>query len=160
MPRITVEPLGHDGVEAAVDVWLRAQHARHMTPSPARRARVADKLTGAVDAHGHLALVARYGPHLAGMALAEPYASDGAEPPTGHVSMVFVVPEYWGCRIGSALVRRLQSGDQGWEALSLWTRTENRRALRLYSGAGFVDTGDRSVLGKGEEILRLSWRAG
>ncbi len=159
MPRITVEPLVLDGVDGAVDVWLRARHARHITPSPARRERVAHKIATAATADDQLSLVAYYGEHLAGMALAEPYAGPEATTPTGHVSMVFVVPEYWGCRIGSALLSRLQ-GAPSWQALSLWTRTENRRALRLYAAAGFADTGERSVLGKGEEILRLSWPAG
>lgn len=154
MPRIDLTPLAAGEVRAALDIWASAQTARDLAPSPGRRERVSVRLHQAVGSPHHLALLARYGGRPAGMALAEPYADS---PGTGHVSMVFVTPAYWGCRIGSTLLERLQDPGAGWSALSLWTRTANTRALRLYRSAGFVDTGERSSLGKGEEILRLSW---
>ncbi len=40
----------------------------------------------------------------------------------------------------------------------MWTRATNRRSLRLYDSCGFTDTGDRSSLHEGAEIIRLEWR--
>ena len=74
--------------------------------------------------------------------------------------MVFVDPGYWGSGIGGALVRALQAPPEGqvWTRLSVWTRSDNRRALRLYDSCGFVDTGDRAALHEGDQISRLEWR--
>ena len=61
---------------------------------------------------------------------------------------------------GGALVRALQAPPQGqvWTRLSVWTRSDNRRALRLYDSCGFVDTGERASLHEGDQITRLEWR--
>jgi ribosomal protein S18 acetylase RimI-like enzyme len=69
-------------------------------------------------------------------------------------------PGYWGSGIGGALVRALQAPPDGqvWTRLSVWTRSDNRRALRLYDSCGFVDTGERAALHEGDQISRLEWR--
>jgi GNAT superfamily N-acetyltransferase len=143
-------------VAAAVEVWAAAREAVGGRPTPARRARVEAKVRDS-----GLAMLATYGDKPAGMVVAEPYAEGGVVDPTcGHVAMVFVEPGYWGSGIGGALLRALQSPPDGtaWTRLSVWTRATNRRALRLYGSSGFVDTGDRSSLHEGEEIIRLEWR--
>jgi ribosomal protein S18 acetylase RimI-like enzyme len=95
------------------------------------------------------------------MIVAEPYLADGIlDPSCGHVSMVFVDPGYWGSGIGGALVRALQAPPEGraWTRLSVWIRSDNRRARRLFDSCGFVDTGDRAALHEGDQISRLEWR--
>ena len=161
MPRTVITAIAEpEQLAAAVDVWAAARAAGGRTPTPGRRARVEAKLEGGVR-DGGVALLATYGGRPAGMVVAEPYAEGGVvDPACGHVAMVFVEPGYWGSGIGGRLLRALQSPPAGtaWTRLSVWTRTTNRRALRLYDSCGFVDTGDRSTLHEGEEIIRLEWR--
>lgn len=156
MPRITVDlARSEDDVRAALEVWSAANAARRKPPGAVRTERVAAKL-----AEAEVLLLARYGDRPAGMALAETYVDGDPDPACGHVSMVFVDPARWGSGIGTRLVRALQSRPAGreWDRLSVWTRLDNKRGRRLYSGTGFVDTGDRATLQDGDVIVRLSWR--
>lgn len=159
MPRTLITPI-RDGAQlsAAADIWAAARLAGGRTPTPGRRERVETKLR-----ESDVALLAHYGERPAGMVVAEPYLEGSVVDPTcGHIAMLFVTPAYWGCGIGTALVRALQAPPEGtaWTRLSVWTRVDNRRGQRLYATCGFVDTGERSTLHDGEEISRLEWRAG
>ena len=129
---------------AATDIWAAARRAGGRTPSPGRRKRVAEMLVSS-----DVALLATYGHKHAGMVVAEPYLDDDRLDPTcGHIAMVFVDPAYWGSGIGGSLIRALQAPPEGqdWTRLSVWTRHDNRRALRLYASCAFIDTGDRASL--------------
>lgn len=152
MPRIIVTEIDSDEQRAlAVDIWRAANAARRRTATEARVRRVREKVAGA-----ELALLAHYGTRPAGMLVAETYLVDGVPlPGYGHISMVFVDPAVWGSHVGTEMIRDLQSHD--WEGLSVWTRTDNRRAQRLYERTGFTDTGNRSTLHDGEEIMQLAW---
>ena len=157
MPRTVITPITDAAQrEAAAEIWAAARHAGGRTPAPGRRAEIAEQLVSS-----DVALLATYGARPAGMIVAEPYVEDGEVDPTcGHISMVFVDPGYWGSGIGGALVRALQAPPDGqvWTRLSVWTRSDNRRALRLYDSCGFLDTGDRAALHEGDQISRLEWR--
>lgn len=157
MPRTTIVAITRtDELAAAADVWQAARRAGGHRSTPVRRERLEARLRDS-----GVALLASYGDRPAGMAVAATFVDDGVEDPTcGHVAMVLVDPAYWGCGIGGALVRALQAPPEGtqWARLSVWTRTDNRRALRLYDSGGFTDTGERSTLHDGEQISRLEWR--
>lgn len=152
MPRIIVAEIDSAEQRAvAVDIWRAANAARRRTATEARIRRIKEKLDTA-----ELALLAHYGPRPAGMLVAETYLVDGVPlPGYGHLSMVFVDPAVWGSHVGTEMIRDLQS--RGWEGLSVWTRTDNRRAQRLYERTGFTDTSNRSTLRDGEEIMQLAW---
>ncbi|GGU12254.1 GNAT family N-acetyltransferase [Nocardioides albus] len=152
MPRIIVAEIDSTEQRAvAVDIWRAANAARRRNATAGRIRRVEGKLAAA-----ELALLAHYGPRPAGMLVAETYLVDGVPlPGYGHLSMVFVDPAVWGSHVGTEMIRDLQSRD--WEGLSVWTRTDNRRAQRLYERTGFTDTGNRSTLRDGEEIMQLAW---
>lgn len=152
MPRIIVAEIDSAEQRAvAVDVWRAANAARRRTATEGRIRRIKEKLDTA-----ELALLAHYGPRPAGMLVAETYLVDGVPlPGYGHLSMVFVDPAVWGSHVGTEMIRDLQS--RGWEGLSVWTRTDNRRAQRLYERTGFTDTSNRSTLRDGEEIMQLAW---
>lgn len=157
MPRTVITPITDAAQRtAAAEIWAAARHAGGRTPSPSRRVRIEEQLVSS-----DVALLATYGDKPAGMVVAEPYLEDGAVDPTcGHISMVFVDPGYWGSGIGGALIRALQAPPDGqlWTRLSVWTRSDNKRAMRLYDSCGFVDTGDRASLHEGDQISRLEWR--
>lgn len=157
MPRTVITPITDASQRAAAaHVWAAAKHAGGRTPTPDRRDRVAEKLR-----FSDVALLATYGAKPAGMIVAEPYLEDGVVDPTcGHISMVFVDPARWGSGIGGALIRALQGPPDGqvWTRLSVWTRNDNVRALRLYDTCGFVDTGERASLHEGDQITRLEWQ--
>lgn len=154
MPRIVVSEVSSPAeLDLAMMIWRSANATRRRPAGPLRTSRVRAKLVAA-----ELLLLARYGDRPAGMALAETFhdeSSGAVEPLTGHVSMVFVDPAVWGSGVGTRLLRELQS--RAWTQLSVWTRTDNRRAERLYLSAGFVDTGNRSTLQDGDEIMQLRW---
>lgn len=156
MPRILVTPATAADLDVVMGIWAAASATRRRPPGPLRTARVRQRIEDGIDAGGVL-LLASYGERAAGMALAETFVEGGVvDPTTGHISLVFVDPAVWGSGVGTKLLRELQTR---WPRLSVWTQTDNRRATRLYLGAGFTDSGNRSTLQDGEEIMRLVWSA-
>jgi GNAT superfamily N-acetyltransferase len=89
------------------------------------------------------------------MLLAEPFFDGATEPGTGHVSMLYVDPAVWGSGVGTKLLRDLEG--RSWDRLSAWTRADNRRGRRVLLAAGFTDSGNRSQLQDGEEIVQFRW---
>lgn len=152
MPRICVAlATSADDRALAMGVWRAANAARRRPAGELRTERVRQKIEAA-----ELLLVAHYGSRPAGMLLAETYVDGGVRRPLlGHLSMVFVDPAVWDSRVGTALIRDVQQRD--WDSLSVWTRTDNRRARRLYVSTGFTDTGARAALQDGDEIMQFRW---
>ncbi|SBW23091.1 arabinose efflux permease family protein [Candidatus Protofrankia californiensis] len=146
-----------DDLPAALGVWQEANTARGRPPGAQRVARVRAKLA----APDGLLLIAVAGTTVLGMVLAEPgRAQDGQGPKLDglcHVSMVFVHPDHWGRRVGELLIGHLadQACLRGFAWLQLWTGAGNDRAQRLYRRVGFVPSGRRLRLEKGEEILHF-----
>ncbi|MEU7874240.1 GNAT family N-acetyltransferase [Dactylosporangium sp. NPDC049140] len=147
-----VRAAGPDDLDAALAVWRAANEARGHAPAPARIERVRQKLRDA-DA---LVVVAVDGDEAVAMGLAEPgRADDGAGAPIpgyGHVSMVFVAPARWGRGVGGLVLDALHGA--GWARTTLWTRTGNARARRLYEKAGYRPTGRTSTLA-GDGIMQF-----
>jgi ribosomal protein S18 acetylase RimI-like enzyme len=139
----------------ALHVWCAARTADGYPPSKARIDRVRGKLA---DTDASL-LVGCDGELVVAMALSEPYrechGAGAVRPHAGHVSMVFVDPERWGRGVGSrlldALHREMRARD--WRTSSLWTRSYNERARRLYEGRGYSLTDDVKYL-RDQEIVR------
>lgn len=145
-------PAQHAG---ALSVWRAARTAAGIPPSPARIDRVQEKL---LDDAACL-LVGRDGTSVIAMALLEPqrdkHGAGAVRPCAGHISMVFVDPERWGRGVGGQLLDALhqEMRARGWTTSSLWTRSNNDRARRLYEGRNYQWTGDVQHL-RGHEILR------
>ena len=152
MPRILVTVADSARLRTtALEIWRAADAARSRPAGETRTQRVRHRIDAA-----ELLLIAHYGPRPAGMLVAETYVEDGMpQPETGHISMAFVDPAVWGSRVGTTLVRDLQGRE--WSRLSVWTRTDNRRARRLFLATDFADSGHRSTLQDGEEIMQLLW---
>jgi ribosomal protein S18 acetylase RimI-like enzyme len=138
----------------ALRVWRAARAATGVPASAARVGRVEEKL---LDDAAYL-LVGCEGPVIA-MALAEPYreqhGTGPVRPDAGHVSMVFVDPEHWGRGVGGRLLDALHEGmrARGWRTSSVWTRSNNDRARRLYAGRNYQRTADVKYL-VADEIVR------
>lgn len=141
--------------EDALGVWSAARAAGG-NPAPAGRV---DRVRQKLAEEDASLLVGCEGGVVVAMALAEPYRErDGAGPArshAGHVSMVFVDPERWGHGVGAGLLDALhgEMAARGWRTSSVWTRSGNARARRLYEGRGYSATGDVKRL-RGEEIVR------
>jgi GNAT superfamily N-acetyltransferase len=159
MQLIVMEGLPADH-EAAIQVWRAANVARNRPPSAGRVARIWEKLADP----GACLVIGRddtLGEVLA-MALAEPgRAEDGqgaVVPGSGHVSMVFVHPDFWGRGLGGQLLQGLheRTSERGWDRLTLWTRESNLRARRLYEGHGYRASGRETSLDTGDLILELA----
>jgi ribosomal protein S18 acetylase RimI-like enzyme len=150
VPRITVATATASDLDVVMSIWAAADATRRRPAGPARAARVREEVRT-----GELVLLAHYGARPAGIAVAETFVADGSpDPSTGHIAMICVDPAVWGSRVGTSLLADLQAR---WTRLSTWTRTDNRRAQRLYLGAGFTDSGHRSRLQDGAEIMQLVW---
>jgi len=150
--RMTVDA-DTDLAGAAYEVWLAARLAAGEPPAPSRCARIREKLA---DTDAHL-LVERRGTVAVGMLLAQPFRGDDGTgavvPGWGHVSMVFVRPDWQGRGIGGRLLDDLV-GDGRWPSLSVWTRGTNLRAQWLYDSRGFRPTGDRGETPSGAATQR------
>ena len=154
-------PADHEG---AVQVWRAANVARLRPPSAVRVARIWEKLA---DPSACLVIGrADCGGDVLAMALAQPGRAEDGEgaviPGCGHVSMVFVHPDFWGQGVGGQLLQGLHERvlEMGWSRLTLWTRTSNVRARRLYEGQGYRTSGHEATLGDGDPILELERRTG
>ncbi|MGH2834217.1 MAG: GNAT family N-acetyltransferase [Solirubrobacteraceae bacterium] len=92
----------------------------------------------------------------------EHYVPGAIRPDAGHISMVFVAPAWWGLGIGGELLDALhpEMRERDWRVASLWTRSSNERARRLYEGRGYRVTGEVKQLPGGEEILRYELQLG
>jgi GNAT superfamily N-acetyltransferase len=138
----------------------RGERGSWKAPAPARVARVEAKLADSAA----LMVIGSDRSTVLAMALAEPGRQDfGAGwivPDVGHISMVFVAPDRWGERVGTELMNALhhQMLAHGWDTASLWTRTSNQRARRLYGGRGYHATDDVSALETGDDIVRYEMR--
>ena len=151
MPRILIDVVTTtEGRDLAMRIWRAANHARRRPAGELRASRVREKIDAA-----ELLLVAHYGARPAGMLLAEQFMDGTPSPGTGHVSMLYVDPAVWGSGVGTKLLRDLQERD--WDHLSAWTRADNRRGQRVLLAADFIDTGSRSQLQDGEELLQFGW---
>ena len=143
--------------EAALGVWREARAAEGRPPGAERLDRVAEKLA---DPAGFL-FVERQSGDVVGMALAEAFRAAGGRgevrPGWGHVSMVFVHPEYQGRGVGGRLVGRM-TREVPWPCLSLWTRESNSRAQALYRRCGFVATSELGSTPWGDPARRWERR--
>lgn len=149
-------PTDHD---AAVHVWRAANVARLLPLNVARVARIREKLT---DPEACLVLGRSVGNEdVLAMALAEPgraeHGAGAVIPGYGHVSMVFVHPDLWGRGVGRQLLQGLhqRASERSWNRTTLWTRSSNERARRLYEGQGYRASGHETTLGDGDAILQL-----
>lgn len=69
-----------------------------------------------------------------------PSRDDDASSTVGEIEAVYVTAECWSCGFGKGLLdtakQRLTS--QGFDRLTLWALSENRRALDFYTSCGFI----------------------
>jgi GNAT superfamily N-acetyltransferase len=149
--------------ESAVRVWNAANVARLLPPGGDRVARIWEKVAepGACLVIGHLDADR----DVVAMALAEPgraeHGAGAVIPGYGHVSMVFVHPGMWGRGLGGQLLQGLheRASERGWSRTTLWTRTSNARARRLYEAQGYRRSGQETTLGSGDPILQFERQA-
>ena len=141
---------------SALEVWRAANLARALPPTERRVERVREKLA---DPSACLVIGHDAGAVIA-MVLAEPFREQAGlgpvVPGAGHVSMVFVEPLRQGRGVGGGLLDALHAemDRRAWRTSSLWTRSSNEPARRLYAGRGYRSSGDIQRLAAGDEIVR------
>lgn len=130
--------------DAALAVWHRANVTRNLVPTTARIARVKEK----IEDDEAVVLVAVLEGDVVGMGLMQSWQLDDGTGPVdearGHISMLFVDPTFTSIGVGKAVLSELiaEAGRRGWSTVSLWTRSTNERARRLYERSGFTTTGN------------------
>jgi GNAT superfamily N-acetyltransferase len=162
MVDMQIHPARQENRADALRVWRAANVARAVVPSSQRVDRVRAKLAEE-DA---VLLIGCVDEKVRAMVLAEPWReADGTGPVVGdrgHVSRVFVDPDYWGRGFGTSMLAVLGEAavQRGWVRTSLWTRETNHRARRLYLRACYQPTGRSSELPNGERILEFQQTRG
>jgi ribosomal protein S18 acetylase RimI-like enzyme len=106
---------------------------------------------------GRRAFVAEEGIDAVGVVLAGP---DPAEPTSGHVARLYVRPDRWGARIGSALYAQAIAHltESGFPEATLWVLEHNLRARRWYERLGWHETGERKPVYAPAQIDDLRYR--
>lgn len=162
MADMQIHPARQEDHSTAVRVWHAANVARGVVPSRRRIDRVRQKLAEA-DA---VVLIGFVDEGVRAMVLAEPWRdADGTGrvvADRGHVSMVFVDPDYWGQGLGTGMLAGLHEAaeQRGWTRTSLWTRESNHRAQRLYLRAEYRPTGRTDELPTAERVLEFQRKSG
>ncbi len=85
-------------------------------------------------------LVAREGESVVGFIAFGLCRDDNAAADRSEVWALYVAPSHWSQKVGSQLYghARAQLVEQGYHSVSLWVLTDNTRAIRFYTGVGFV----------------------
>jgi GNAT superfamily N-acetyltransferase len=149
-------------IEAAVAVYLASNEARRGgRPTPPHHIERVRRNLSRPDA---FLVVAEDTGSVVGMALAMQSRGGGGagEPVPGlcFFSMVFVVPDRWGERIGGRLVDAVlaTARSRGYDRVELWTHVDNHRSQRLYEGRGFIRSGREVDDDLGDRIFHYERR--
>lgn len=83
--------------------------------------------------------------HVVGVVLAGP---DPDDPTVGHLARLYVDPDRWGMRIGTALhdAAVFDLADRRFPVATLWVLEDNDRARRWYERLGWTETGERRAV--------------
>lgn len=133
--------------EAAYRVWDAANSARRggVSAPAEHHANVRSRF----EDPSHFLVVAEEGGEIVGISLGiQARDDDGrgdALPGLCHISLVMVVPDRWGERIGELVVHRAiaEARLRGYDRVQLWTHENNLRSRALYRRLGFTETGQR-----------------
>lgn len=84
---------------------------------------------------------------LIGFASFGPSRDGDAREDTGELYAAYVLPEHWSTGIGRALWYRARDRlvERGFLRATLWVLSDNARAIRFYSAAGFSPNIERSI---------------
>lgn len=101
-------------------------------------------------------LVAKDGQRVVGFVGYGP-ASDGTSPEAGEVYALYILREYYGRKVGSALMSAAQEKLSGYKSIVVWVLKGNQRAIRFYEKCGFRPDGTQKeiVLGTANTELRM-----
>ena len=142
--------------EAVVDVWRAAATARRggTVAPPEHEQRVRSRFT----LPGVWLVVADDDGEVVGMTSGMPAREDDGEgddiPGLCHLSLVFVLPPWWGRGVGGLLVDAAlaEARARDYLRMQLWTHEDNVRAQRLYAGRGFGRDGRTMDDDRGDPI--------
>lgn len=72
--------------------------------------------------------------------------SDGALPETGEVFAIYILQEYYGQKVGYALMSAAIEKLSDYKRIAVWVLEGNRRAIRFYEKYGFRFDGTRQEI--------------
>lgn len=105
--------------------------------------------------------VAEVGDHIVGFVTCGACRDKDATETTGEILGVYILQEFWGRGIGSALLSLALTAltDQGYTVVTLWTLQELVRTIEFYKTAGFtLDGATRAVERSGTELTHVRMR--
>jgi GNAT superfamily N-acetyltransferase len=105
----------------------------------------------------HATWVAEIEDEMVGFCYVEPSPDDDATATTGHVDMLFVLPEHAGRGIGARLLAEGVAflGRHGFAEGTLWALERNRRTRRFYEREGWTTTDARRRYDQGGYAIDL-----
>jgi GNAT superfamily N-acetyltransferase len=91
-----------------------------------------------------------------------PSRDPGANPATGEIYALYVLPGLWSTGTGRTLwlAAHRRFVERGFDALTLWVLSDNERGIRFYRGAGFKRSpgSDRSIEIGGRTLVEIRLR--
>jgi ribosomal protein S18 acetylase RimI-like enzyme len=110
---------------------------------------------------GRRTLVADSGGQVVGFVTAGVLRDEKAQPPSGEVYAIYVLPDWWGQDIVRSLLAHAEQVliEQGCDEAVLWVLADNQRARTFYERAGWRTDGGakRDTLG-GREVEEVRYR--
>lgn len=151
---VVIRPAGRDEIDSAVAVWQAANPASAI-PHHVERLRTWARGSDT------LLMIAEDEKELIGMALAMPgRANDGAGRVIlglSHLTGICVLPERQGQHLGGQLLDAVlaEIRGRGYDRATLWARSDNGSALRLFEARGFRRSGRVGEDDSGASMVHL-----
>ncbi len=145
---LSLRPYESRDEDAAVALWLRTWQAAYpQLDFVARldwwRRRWQSEIAPAAEI-----VIAQAGGTMIGFVTVDPH--------TLYLDQIVVAPDYWGSRVGVALLAEAKRISP--RGLDLDVNTDNARAIRFYTREGFVISGAGVNPVSGRPVHRMSWR--
>jgi ribosomal protein S18 acetylase RimI-like enzyme len=106
-------------------------------------------------------LVAESGGQVVGFVTAGVMRGEMAQPPSGEIYAIYVLPDCWGQGVGRQLLAHAEQGlmEQGYVQAVLWVLADNQRARAFYERAGwYADSGTKRDTFGGREVEEVRYR--
>lgn len=117
-----------------------------------------EKQIGIARQHPENTLVAKDGDRVVGFVVYGPYRWEDL-PSTGEVMAIYILKEYYGQKVGYALMHTALKALSGYGCVALWVLKGNERAIRFYEKCGFRFDGAEKTgtMGRPVTELRMIW---
>jgi len=85
------------------------------------------------------------------------FQSSYAEPSTGEITSVYVLPSYWGKGIGKLLMTHAEKTllSNGVNNSALWVRESNLKTIDFYKRSNYTETGNKKLFEESDFVIEM-----